>query len=201
MKAQVALSLVVILIVILAVLSLVLVFNYNGIIKAEKRVEEAKADIEAACQRRMDLIPNLVQTVKGYAQHESNTLIAVTQARQNAQEILKRISSKKTLNKEDISALVSSQSTLMGSLKNLFALAENYPDLKASSNFLALQDQLEGTENRINVARQRYNSVVRTYNTKIETFPGNIFAAMFGFGRKEYFEAKAEALEPVKVEF
>ena len=164
-------------------------------------MEEAKAQIETVIQRRLDLIPNLVETVKGYAQHEREVLLKVTQARAKAQTLLEKISSKKSLTKEDLAALSASQSELTRTLKSLFALVENYPDLKASINFLALQDQLEGTENRIAVARQRYNYAVRIYNTKIKTFPGNIIAPMFGFEEKDYFEAKNEAEEPVKVRF
>lgn len=200
-KAQVALSLVIVLVVILAAVGIFVIVTYNGLVSADRRTEEAKADIEAVCQRRLDLIPNLVETVKGYAAHERSTLIAVTQARGKAQDVLNDISGKKTLSKEDLSALAASQLGLMRTLKSLFALVENYPDLKASTNFLALQDQLEGTENRISVARQRYNAAVRIYNTKITAFPGNILAPVFGYGEKDYFEAKEEAGEAVKVKF
>lgn len=201
MKGQVVLSLVVVVVVILAVIGIVLITTYNGIVKSEKAVEEAKAQIEAVLQRRLDLIPNLVETVKGYAQHEKETLILVAKARSGAQDILQEIGAKKSLSKEDMEALAASQTELTKSLKTLFALVENYPDLKASYNFLALQDQLEGTENRISVARQRYNYEVRMFNTKIETFPGVIIAPVFGFTEKASFEAKEEAQEPVKVQF
>jgi len=201
MKAQVGLFLIIGLIIILGVFGIGLILTYNSLVKSEKAVEEAKAQIETVIQRRLDLIPNLVETVKGYAQHEREVLLKVTQARAKAQGLLEKISSKKSLTKEDFIALSASQSELTKTLKSLFALVENYPDLKASTNFLALQDQLEGTENRIAVARQRYNYAARIYNTKIETFPGNIIAPMFGFGEKNYFEAKNEAKEPVKVRF
>ena len=201
MKAQVGLFLIIGLIVILGVFGIGLILTYNSLVKSEKAVEEAKAQIETVIQRRLDLIPNLVETVKGYAQHEREVLLKVTQARAKAQTLLGKISSKKSLTKEDFIALSASQSELTKTLKSLFALVENYPDLKASTNFLALQDQLEGTENRIAVARQRYNYAARIYNTKIETFPGNIIAPMFGFGEKNYFEAKNEAKEPVRVRF
>ena len=201
MKAQVGLFLIIGLIVILGVFGIGLILTYNSLVKSEKAVEEAKAQIETVIQRRLDLIPNLVETVKGYAQHEREVLLKVTQARAKAQTLLEKISSKKSLSKEDLTAISASQSELTKTLKSLFALVENYPDLKASTNFLALQDQLEGTENRIAVARQRYNYAVRLYNTKIKTFPGNIIAPMFGFGEKDYFEAKNEAEEPVKVRF
>ena len=198
---QVALFLVITMIVIIAVLGFWFIWVYNGLVKSEKAVEEAGAQIETVLQRRLDLIPNLVETVKGYAQHEREVLVAVTQARENAQGVLEEISGKKSLEEKDITALAASQSNLTSALKNLFALVENYPDLKASQNFLALQDQLEGTENRISVARQRYNYAARVYNTKINVFPGNIVAPVFGFEEKDYFEAKEEAQEPVKVKF
>lgn len=200
-KANVAVSVVIVAVIILAVIGLVTIGTYNGLVYSEKTVEEAKAQIEAVCQRRLDLIPNLVETVKGYAKHESETLIAVIQARSKVQEVLAGVSEKKSLTKEDMAALAGSQTELSGSLKGLFALIENYPDLKANSNFLALQDQLEGTENRISVARQRYNSEVKIYNTKISAFPGVMLAGMFGFREKESFEADVKALEPVQVKF
>ncbi|MDL1957711.1 MAG: LemA family protein [Candidatus Desulfofervidus auxilii] len=201
MKVQATLFLIIGLIIILGVSGIGLILTYNSLVESEKAVEEAKAQIETVIQRRLDLIPNLVETVKGYAQHEREVLLKVTQARAKAQTLLEKISSKKSLTKEDFIALSASQSELTKTLKSLFALVENYPDLKASTNFLALQDQLEGTENRIAVARQRYNYAVRIYNTKIKTFPGNIIAPMFGFREKDYFEAKEEASEPVKVRF
>ncbi len=201
MKGQVVLSLIIVLILVFAAVGIVLILNYNGIVKSEKAVEEAKAQIEAVLQRRLDLIPGLVEIVKGYAQHEKETLIAVTRARSGAEDILQEISAKKSLTKQDMSALAASQTELMNTLKSLFALVENYPDLKASTNFLALQDQLEGTENRISVNRQRYNYEVRMYNTKIATFPGNILVPLFGFEEKGSFEAKEEAQEPVKIKF
>ncbi len=200
-RGQVALFVAITLIVIVALIGVWFIFVYNGLVKSDKAVDEAKGQIETVLQRRLDLIPNLVETVKGYAAYEKGALTAVTQARTNAQRVLKEISSKKSIGKEDFAALTASQSNLMGTLKSLFALVENYPDLKASQNFLALQDQLEGTENRIAVARERYNYAVRIYNTKITVFPGNIIAPVFGFEEKGYFEAKEKAEEPVKVRF
>ena len=200
-QGQVVLFLVGTLIVIVGGLALWFIMVYNGLVASEKAVEEAGAQIQTVLQRRLDLIPNLVETVKGYAQHEREVLVAVTKARDKAQEVLEDISKKKTLGKEELGALMASERDLTSTLKNLFALAENYPDLKASQNFLALQDQLEGTENRIAVARQRYNYAVRMYNTKISIFPGNIIAPMFGLVEKPYFEAREKAQEPVKVNF
>jgi len=201
MKGQTGLSVLIVLVVIFAVVGISVIATYNGIVKSEKIVEASGADIEAVCQRRLDLIPNLVETVKGYAKHESQTFIEVTKARSNAQSVLKQISESGLLSQSDISNLFTSQSELMGTLKNLFALVENYPDLKANYNFVALQDQLEGTENRIAVARQRYNYASRIYNTKIDTFPGNIIAPIFGFQEKIYFEAEAKSQETPKVSF
>lgn len=200
MKKPVMMSLaVILLIIVLVVISFVLM--YNGLVKAEKGIEEAKAQIETVCQRRLDLIPNLVETVKGYAKHEKQTLTAITEARSKAHGILKEIATETSLNKKQLSELATSQTELTSALKTIFALVENYPDLKASSNFSALQNQLEGTENRISVARQRYNSAVRFYNTKVATFPRNIVASMFGFQKNtDYFEAVDGAKRPVKVE-
>lgn len=201
MKKKIFLYLIFFVILIIVFGGIVIISNYNGIVKAEKAVEEAKSQVEVVCQRRLDLIPNLVETVKGYAQYEKETLLAITNARSNAQGVLEKISKKQSLGKEDLTALTASQSELTRTLKSLFALVENYPDLKASSNFLALQDQLEGTENRISITRQRYNSGVRYYNTKIATFPGTAVATMFGFEKNDYFEASKEAKKPVKVKF
>ena len=201
MKKKIFLYLIFFIILIIVFGGIVIISNYNGIVKAEKAVEEAKSQVEVVCQRRLDLIPNLVETVKGYAQYEKETLLAITNARSNAQGALEKISKKQSLGKEDLTALTASQSELTRTLKSLFALIENYPDLKASSNFLALQDQLEGTENRISITRQRYNSGVRYYNTKIATFPRTIVASVFGFEQKDYFEASKEAKEPAKVKF
>jgi LemA protein len=201
MKGQSNLFLIIFLIIALAAVSIVLILNYNGLIKTEKAVHEAKAQIETVCQRRLDLIPNVIEAVKGYAKHEQQTLLAITQARTQAMGVLDEIGQKEDLTKETIVKLESSQTELTKALKSVFALIENYPDLKASMNFLALQDQFEGTENRIAVARQRYNMAVRTYNSKIETFPGVFLAPIFGFGEKEFYEAKAEAMDPVRAEF
>lgn len=201
MKKQAMLPLVIILLIV-AVAGIGFVLIYNGLVKAEKGVEEAKAQIETVYQRRLDLIPNLVETVKGYAKHEKETLIAVVEARNKAQGILEEIGAEKSLNKEQMAKLSASQSELTGVLKTIFALVENYPGLRASTNFLTLQDQLEGTENRISVARQRYNSSVRFYNTKVATFPRNIVASIFGFQEKDdYFAAETGGEKPVEVKF
>jgi len=177
------------------------VIIYNGVVKAEKQVEEAQAQIETLYQRRVDLVPNLVETVKGYAKHESQTFTAVAEARSKAQAVLQQTAGVNSLSKEQIKAVADSQLELGSTLKGLFAIVENYPSLRASTNFLTLQDQLEGTENRITVARERYNSSVRYYNTKLAVFPSNMIAGSFGFKEKVYFEAKEDAKDSSKVTF
>ncbi|MCM8814325.1 MAG: LemA family protein, partial [Candidatus Omnitrophica bacterium] len=177
------------------------VLNYNGLVVADKKVEAAQAQIETVCQRRLDLIPNLIETVRGCAAYEQQTLSVIVAARGNAQDVLKRVGGKKEFSADDMRELAGSQAQLQDSVRAVFALAENYPDLKAGAQFTALQDQLEGAENRISVERQRYNEAVRTYNTKIDTFPGNVIAPWFGFERGSYFEAPAVAMNAVAVKF
>ncbi|MBI4844884.1 MAG: LemA family protein [Candidatus Omnitrophica bacterium] len=180
---------------------LIVIVNYNKFIVLEKAVEEARGNIGSVCQRRLDLIPNLVNIVKGYMRHENEVLMALTQARSDAQEVLRILKSKEDISGDDILQLGATQDMLTKSIKNIVALAESYPDIKASSNFLALQDQLEGTENRVNIARLRYNYTVRQYNQKIKTFPGNFLAKMCGFKSKAYFEADNEAFNAIKINF
>lgn len=203
MKGQTNLFLIIFLVIVIALVSVVIILNYNGLVKAEKVVEGSKAQIATVCQRRLDLIPNLIETVKGYAKHEKETLTAVTLARARAMGVLEDVGKEegKGAGTPSMAQLAASQAALKHAVKGIFALAENYPNLRASSNFMALQDQFEGTENRISVARQRYNVAVRNYNAKIETFPGVFLAPMFGFGEKEFYEAKEEAYEPVKAKF
>lgn len=186
---------------VLVVASLGLIFTYNGLVKGEKQVEEAKAQIEVACQRKLNLIPNLVETVKAYARHEKETLTAVTAARAKTQDILKEIATDESISREQMTQLAASESELKGSLTSLFALVENYPSLKANTNFVTLQDQLEGSENRISVARHRYNYSVRIYNTKAAKFPGNLVARVFDFEQKDHFEAVEEARTDMEIEF
>ncbi len=164
---------------------------YNDIVKAENETNEWKANVETVLQRRFDLIPNIVNVVKGYAHHEKATFSAVVQARSNVENILKEIKAKKYLQKNDMEILSTNQNQLKGMLNKMFALVENYPKLKVNSNFLALQSQLEGTENRINVARQRYNNSIKHYNTKIAVIPGLIIAKLFGFKKRILFKRSA----------
>lgn len=201
MRGQTSIFLVVFFVIIMGVISLVFILNYNGLVTAETGVEEAKAQIATVCQRRLDLIPNLIETVKAYAAHERNTLEAVILARSQAEASLAKIAGQKGISKDQMAEIAASQTALSGAVKGIFALVENYPNLKAVSNFMALQDQFEGTENRIAVARQRYNSAVRLYNAKIQTFPGVFMAPMFGFTAKDYYEAQETAYEGIQAKF
>lgn len=167
------------------------VASYNGFIKLITRAKEAWADIDVQLKRRYDLIPNLVNTVKGYATHESQAFENVTKARAAAMGVQ---------NPADKGA---AENMLSGALKSLFAVSEAYPDLKANQNFLELQKELSDTENKIQAARRFYNGNVRDLNIKVETFPPNIIAKMFSFAKMEFFEleAGADAREPVEVKF
>jgi LemA protein len=186
---------------VIGVVGVFTVVHYNGIVNRSQNVEEAISQIEVACQRRLDLIPNLVEMVKGYARHEQDTLFKITAARAQAAEALQGIRDKSAVTQAELLAIDATQSKLAGTMRNLLVAVENYPNLKASHNFLALQDQFEGTENRIAVARHRYNQAVRDYNAKIERFPGNVYAPFFGFSERPYFETSQEALTPISVQF
>lgn len=164
---------------------------YNSLVKMRNRLQEAWSDIEVQLRRRYDLIPNVVETVKGYAAHEKGVLENVTKARAQA------ISAKTPQER------MQAENMLTNTLKTLFAVSENYPDLKANANFLELQRELADTENKIQAARRFYNGNVRDYNTAIQSFPTNIMAGMFGFKKEEFFDLDEEpsAREPVKVDF
>lgn len=167
-----------------------LVALYNGLVTLRNRVQNAWAQIDVQLKRRYDLIPNLVETVKGYASHEKETFEAVISARSGA------------VSAEGPAEQAESENLLSGALRQLFALSEAYPDLKANQNFLELQEEVTATEGRIAFARQHYNDAVVRYNTKTETFPSMIFAKMFGFDTSEYFEADDETRDTVpQVEF
>lgn len=165
------------------------VFAYNGLVRLRNRVREAASDIEVQQKRRYDLIPNLVETVKGYMKHESGVFEKVTEARSRAMGA--------STGKEKVGA----ENALSGALKSLFAVAENYPQLRANENFGKLQDELSDTENKIQAARRFYNSNSRDFNTSIETFPTNIIARVFNFVKVEFFDAEPEAEKPVSVKF
>ncbi len=179
-----------ILFAIIAIVVLWLIFTYNGLIKRRFRVKEAWSDIDVQLKRRYDLIPNVVETVKGYMTHERTVFEKVTEARTKA------IGSQGKIEK------AGAEDALSNTLKTLFAVAENYPDLKANANFLDLQRELADTENKIQAARRFYNGNVMELNTKIDIFPTNLIAGAFGFKKEEFFGLeKAEEKEPVKVQF
>lgn len=183
---------------ILAIIVLWVANAYNGFVAAEENVESAWSQVENQYQRRSDLVPNLVATVKGYAKHEQETLEGVVEARAKATSIT---IDPANATPAQLEAFQSAQGELSQALGRLLAVAENYPDLKANENFRDLQAQFEGTENRIAVARQLFNDSARAYNTLIRRFPNNIIAGICGFEKKPYFEADQEAQKAPKVEF
>ncbi len=172
--------------------------NYNSIVENQQAVEQSWDEVENQYQRRADLIPNLVNTVKGYATHESETFEKVTEARAKATSI--NITAD-NLNEETLRQFQQAQGELTQALKSLLAVSEAYPDLKANENFRDLQVQLEGTENRVTTARGRYTEAVQTYNTQIKKFPTVIYAGWFGFSPKPQFQAEPGASQAPKVEF
>lgn len=180
-----------IILAVIVVIGIWIVGMYNGFVRLVKRAEEAWADIDVQLKRRYDLIPNLVNTVKGYATHESATFEKVTEARTKAMQA------------GSISEHAEAENMLAGTLKSLFAVAESYPELKANENFLELQRELSDTENKIQAARRFYNTNVRDLNTKIDMFPSNLIAQMFNFGERDFFELEesSEEREPVEVSF
>lgn len=187
------------LIVGIVVLAIFVVVIYNGLVKLRMRVNEGWSDIEVQLKRRYDLIPNLVETVKGYAKHESETLEGVMEARSKATQVSIDPSSATA---EDMAAFASAQEGLSGVLGRLFAVSENYPDLKANQNFMQLQNDLTDTEDKIQAARRFYNGTVKDFNTKVELFPSNVIAGLFSFGKREFFEISDEKeRENVKVSF
>ncbi|OQB08530.1 MAG: LemA family protein [Parcubacteria group bacterium ADurb.Bin216] len=178
-----------IVLIVLAIIAIGLIAMYNSLVVLRNRVKEAWSDIDVQLKRRYDLIPNLVQTVKGYATHESETFEKVTQARNMA---MAAVGPEQKGEAENI---------LAGTLKSLFAVAESYPDLKASQNFVELQRELSDTENKIQAARRFYNGNVLEFNNKVEIFPNNIIASMFGFVKEKFFEIVEGERENVKVDF
>jgi LemA protein len=183
---------------ILAIIALWVANVYNAFIASEEEVESSLAQVENQYQRRADLVPNLVATVKGYAAHEQQTLEGVVEARAKATQIT---IDPATATPEQLAAYQAAQGELSQALGRLLAVAENYPDLKANQNFRDLQAQLEGTENRITIARQMFNETAKAYNKTIRRFPNNILAGIFGFDKKPYFEAEEGASKAPKVEF
>ncbi|MDE6399535.1 MAG: LemA family protein [Muribaculaceae bacterium] len=172
--------------------------NYNSLVEKQQSVDQAWAQVENQYQRRADLIPNLVNTVKGYSTHESETLQKVTEARAKATSITIDADN---LNEETLAKFQQAQGELSQALKSLLAVTEAYPDLKANENFMNLQTQLEGTENRISTERMRYTEAVKEYNTSIKKFPTMIYAGWFGFKEKPQFKAEAGAEKAPEVKF
>jgi LemA protein len=162
---------------------------YNGLIRLKNQIENAWAQIDVQLKRRNDLIPNLIETVKGYAKHEKGVFTEVTKARTAM------------MGAQTLDQKAKASNMLSDTLKSLFAVAENYPTLKANENFLQLQEELSGTENKIAYSRQHYNDMVMRFNTKIELFPNNIFAGMLNFSKREMFKATEEEKKNVKVQF
>jgi LemA protein len=185
-----SMAFVLVLIILLALLLIIFVGIYNRLVTLRNRCDNAWAQVDVQLRRRYDLIPNLVETVKGYAKHEREVFEKVTEARSRA------------VNAESVKEQGEAENMLRGALKSLFAVVENYPELKANQNFLMLQEELAGTEGKIAYARQFYNDSVMNFNLKQEVFPSNIIAGMFNFKEKEYFEIEeTEAKGPVQVKF
>ena len=185
-------------VVVIALVAIWGISSYNGLVSMDENVSNQWANVETQYQRRSDLIPNLVNTVKGYAKHESETLESVMAARSQATQVKIDPSN---CTPQQLAAYQKAQGDVTTALGKLLAITENYPDLKANQNFLELQSQLEGTENRINVARKDFNDTAKKYNTSLRRFPRNIIASMFGFEKRNYFEAEASAEKAPKVEF
>ena len=185
-------------IVVIALVAIWGISSYNGLVSMDENVSNQWANVETQYQRRSDLIPNLVNTVKGYAKHESETLESVMAAHSQATQVKIDPSN---CTPQQLAAYQKAQGDVTTALGKLLAITENYPDLKANQNFLELQSQLEGTENRINVARKDFNDTAKKYNTSLRRFPRNIIASMFGFEKRNYFEAEAGAEKTPKVEF
>ncbi len=181
----------IILLVVLGIIILAFVVMYNSLVHSRNRVDEAWSDIEVQLKRRYDLIPNLVNTVKGYTQHEEGVFTKVTEARANA------------MTAPTPSKKLEAENQLSQTIRSLFAVAENYPELKANQNFLKLQSDLTDTEDKIQAARRFYNGTVRDYNTKLQTFPSNMFVSLFGFTPKAFFDIDEKGPEgqPVNVQF
>ena len=179
----------IILIAVIAVVLLFMLYIYNSVIRLNNQVKNAWAQIDVQLKRRADLIPNLIETVKGYAKHEKSVITDVTKARTAY------------MNAETIPQKAKAANMMTDTLKSLFAVSENYPQLKANENFMQLQEELTGTENKISYSRQFYNDIVMTFNNKIQVFPNNFFAKMFGFGEKQSFEVAEADKKPVKVKF
>lgn len=186
-------SVTVIVIIVVVILLIIIAAIYNGLVRSKVRVDEAWSDITVQLKRRSDLIPNLVESVKGYAKHEKSVFESVTQARSAI------------MSAKGVAETAKADNMIEGALKSLFAVAEAYPDLKANENFKALQDELVDTEDKIQASRRFYNGAVRDLNTKIQVFPTNVFAGMLGFDSREFYEVdeaeSAKIANPTEVKF
>jgi len=198
MKIGKGLIIIIVVVVLLIILVSSAVKSYNGLVTLEEGVDAQWAQVENVYQRRADLIPNLVETVKGYAKHEQETFTKVIEARSKATSIQVNADN---LDAATLNQFQQAQDGLTSALSRLLVVIERYPELKANQNFLELQAQLEGTENRITVERKKFNETAQGYNTAIRHFPKNIWASIFGFDKKPYFEASPGAEEAPKVEF
>jgi LemA protein len=195
MSRSLPLSVAILTVGVIAVLGILLAVLYNGLVGAREQVNAGWAQVENVYQRRLDLVPLLVDAVQTYTEHERETLSELTRARAEAIRVTGALGERTPQTLEQIQALEASQGRVESALARLFAVVESYPELKASRNFVRLQDQIEGTENRLAVERRSYNELSRRYNTRLQTFPSNIIAEMMAFGSKPYFEAQAGALE------
>ncbi|WP_142828862.1 LemA family protein [Planococcus soli] len=180
---------IIIVVALIAIVAAILVPSYNGFVQLEEDVNQSYAQIDNQLQRRLDLIPNLVETVRGFADQEQSVIDSVTEARSNL------------AGAEGVSEQAEADAELSGALSRLLVVVENYPEIRSSENFQQLSDELAGTENRIAVARQDYNNTVSEFNRKARSFPGNMIAGVFGFNEKEYFEADSDASEAPEVDF
>lgn len=187
--------------IVVAILVISFVSMYNGLVGLDESVNEKWAQVQNVYQRRLDLVPNLVNTVKGYAKHERETLESVVQARAAATQITPEVLQGALTDPQIMQNFQAAQGALSSALSKLLLVVERYPDLKASQNFLALQSQLEGTENRIAVERKRFNEEVKNYNVKVRRFPTKMIASLFGFEKKVMFEAEAGAEAAPEVKF
>lgn len=188
-RKLIVVKVIVVLAVVVVVVGLFVVFVYNGLVRLRNRIEGAWSQVDVQLQRRYDLIPNLVETVKAYAAHERSVFDEVSRARAGA------------IGASGVADQAKAENMVTSALRSLFAVAEAYPELEADANFRALQEELSGTEGRIAYARQYYNDSVQAYNTKVESFPSMLIARQFGFAEREYFEADDTSRGPVRVEF
>lgn len=201
MKKTGSISIIVIFLIVLAVLGTGLLLLYNSLVDAREKVNAGWAQVENVYQRRLDLVPVLIDGVKTYMEHERDTLTELTNARARAIEVGGMLGGKAPQSVEQLKAVEASQGAVESALTRLFAIVENYPDLKASQNFIVLQDQIEGTENRVAIERRNFNEFARIYNTRVQKFPSNLVAELLDFESKPYFQAEDKALQGLKDPF